>query len=204
LPLGVASFIFGDFKSYKTSDQYAVFIMGRSTENTGANTSQYDPMAAILGSSVMTLNSKMFGHYVARSWSGVGGSVNCLKTTDYGKLGTLIGLWASDSQQFHANNGNFTFGRNTATANLMTPNGPDGALIVAPVYIGHSFALRGYLPGLWCPLQDRPFNHNDTITVASGNLNGKSLLCQQIQAFLNNNASTEIGQCLVEYSDTWT
>lgn len=204
-PLGAISFAFGDFKSYKTSDAYAVWIMGRQTENSGS--SSVDPLQLLGGGSgtAMTLNSKFFGHFVARSWTAVGGSVNCGKTTDWGKLGAAVfGGWVSDATLTSGGGQTFTFGRNASASQLMTPNGPDGALLVAPVYLFHNFALRGYIPGLWCPLQDRPFAHNDTLTVASGNLSGKSLLCQQFQADVNGIVSTEFGQALVEYSDTWT
>jgi hypothetical protein len=205
LPLGVLSFVFGDFKSYKTSDQYAVCIISRQIENSTGG--QFEALQVLGGPAggTFTMNSKTFGHFIARSWTGIGGSVNCSKTTDFGKLGAAIaGAWSSDAATTTGTGQNFTFGRNASSAQLMTPNGPDGALMVAPVRLVHSFAERGYLYGLWCPLHDRPFAHNDTMTVASGNLNGKSLLCQQIMADINNTVSTEIGQALVEYSDTWS
>lgn len=201
-PLGAMSFIFGDFKSYKAGDQYAVWIMGRQTENSG--TSQFDAMQMLGGGVSLTLNSKYFGHYIARSWTGLGGSVNCGKITDHGKLGATLGAWNSDVSLFVTTNQNFTFGRNASNAQLSLPNGPDGALLLAPVYLFHSYSLRGYVPGLWCPLHDRPFSHNDTLTIASGTLAGKSLICQQIQADINNVNLGEIAQPLIEYSDTWT
>jgi hypothetical protein len=204
-PLSAQAFMFGDFKAYKSGDQYAVMIMGRQTENAGSGNNQYDPMQMVGGGTNITLNSKFFGHYVARSWSGLGGSVQVGKTIDMSKigLGNLTGQWSADGQLLATAASNFTMGRNTSTAQLMTPNGPDGALWVSPVYIFHNYAFRGYMPGLWAPLHDRPFSHNDTMTLASGNLNGKSLLCQQFGAYLNI-STTDAGQCLVEYSDTWT
>lgn len=211
-PLAAQTFMFGDFKSYKASDQYAVMVIGRQTENVSA--AQYDPMQAVGGVSIMTLNNKMFGHYIARSWTGLGGSVQCGKVVDFGKVsgntsagaGGLVGHWSSDAALNWSNTTiNFTFGRNAASAQqLSTPNGPDGAIWLSPVYVFHSFSLRGYLPGLWCPLQDRPLTHNDTITIASGNLSGKSLLAQQIAAYINNNSTTDFGVATIEYSDTWS
>jgi hypothetical protein len=202
-PLAAFAFFFGDFKSYKTSDQYAVMIMARQTENSGGASGEAFNVIGDATTS-MTLNSKSFGHFIARSWTGIGGSVNAAKVTDFGKIGRgLSGNWNGDIATTSNTNGGFTFGRNLSSAILMTPNGPDGALLLSPVYISHNFAFRGYFPGLWCPLQDRPFAHNDTITIASGNLNGKSMVCQQIP-FASSVSNADIGQALIEYSDTWS
>jgi hypothetical protein len=199
-PLGTVSFIFGDFKSYKASDQYAVWIMGRLVENRNLGDAE---LLQVIGGA-FTLNSKYAGHYIARTWTGLGGSVTCGKTTDFGRVvGTALGPFNGDNVTTSGNSSTFTFGRILSTQQLALPNGPDGALVVSPVYLFHGYSFRGYLPGLWCPMHDRPLSHNDTLTVASGNLNGKSLLCQQIVANINNNTS-DVGQCLVEYSDTWT
>lgn len=211
-PLGALAFTFGDFKSYKTGDQYAVQIIGRQTENVAG--SQYEPLQGIGGAAAMNLGNKMFGHYIARSWTGLGGSVQCVKTADWGKLGSsttnndataLIHQWSADANLLWNNAAaNFTIGRNSSKVQLSTPNGPDGGLWLSPLFLGHNFSLRGYLPGLWCPLHDRPFSHNDTLTIASGSLTGKSMICQQISAYIGGLTSTEIGQVLAEYSDTWT
>lgn len=200
-PLSAYPFVFGDFKSYKAGDQYAVMIMGRQVENSGSQNA--DPMQ-ICGNNI-TLNSKFFGHYVARSWTGLGGSVNVGKTWDFSKIGGsgLVTSYQSDTTlQIGLGNVNFTMGRNATASQLATPNGPDGSLWVSPVYLFHSYSLRGYMLGFWAPLQDRPFNHNDTLTIASGNLAGKSLLAQQFITSIN--GAVDPGQCLVEYSDTWS
>jgi hypothetical protein len=62
--------------------------------------------------------------------------------------------------------------------------------------------MRGYFPGLWISLHDRPLNHNDVVTVSSGSLNGKTLLCQQFNAW--NNSVSDFGVLFVETSDTWS
>jgi hypothetical protein len=206
-PLAALAFMFGDFKSYKTSDQYAVMIIGRQGENTTAVQNEAFQQIGGAPTGAMTLNNKMFGHYVARSWTGLGGSVNVGKTVDYGKVSpnpsNLILQQRTDVQTALVDtNINFCFGRNASSAQLQTPNGPDGALWLSPVYIFHNYAIRGYMSGLWCPLQDRPLVHNDTITVASGTLNGKSMIAQQIPAFILN--AIDIAIPLIEYSDTWT
>jgi hypothetical protein len=204
--LAAAPFIFGDFKSYKASDQYAVCIIGRTTEN--QSHAQYDPfqMVAANTSQIYNLNNSHFGHFIARHWTGVGGSQKCGKVTDMLKfcpsLGGAWGGWTSDAQTT-VSNGYVSMGRaGSNPVGLPFPNGPDGSLWLSPVYLNHSFAIRGYLAGMWCPLHDRPLSHNDTFTVASGNLNGKSLLAQNIPFFLV--SVSDAAQVVVETSDTWT
>jgi hypothetical protein len=201
IPLGAVPFFFGDFKSYKSADQYAVAIIGRATENNG--TPQNEPFHMV--GALSNLNIKYMGHYVARSWNGIGGSTQFGKIMDYNKIGTTpIMQYSSDNQLLIPNNGtlNFTMGRNASSIQFPGPNGVDGALWVSPLYMFHGFSYRGYLPGLWAPLHDRVMLHNDTMTLSSGNLSGKSLICQQTMAYLL--GSGDIATPLIEYSDTWT
>jgi hypothetical protein len=208
--LGTTTFVFGDFKPYKTGDVYAVCIIGRTAENTASSSN--DPLHAFgmpPGSTVnYTLTNTMYGHFIARHWTGVGGSIKCGKVIDISKF-LLIGnasnnpgMWSSDASLV-ANGGNYAIGRATSLA-WPAPNGPDGALWLSPLYLNHSSAIRGYLPGLWAPLHDRPIGHNDTFTIAAGNLNGKSMVGQNIQAFIGGSANADYGLILGEYSDTWT
>lgn len=205
-PFACMSLVFGDFKSYKAGDLYAVLIIGRTSENqTGNNSVFYETLWCLGGNTNFTLNSRLWGHFMARSWTGLGGSIQFNKVIDIGRLGpSLTGVWSTDATTSAINNGvNYSFGRNGTASQMATPNGPDGGMWFSPVYLAHSFSFRGYLPGLWSPLQDRAFTHNDTMTVAAGPLNGKSLVIQQIAAWINNNAA-EYGQAAIEYSDTWT
>jgi hypothetical protein len=209
-PLGCATFVFGDFKSYKAVDPYAVFIMGRVFEN-GGTLGRYDPMQVVshITSSSMHFNRRYMGHYVARSWTGLGGSTQVGKTFDLAKMGVgLAYQYQSDSETSVVPNGGVaaTMGRNANSAiPFPAPNGPDGAIWLSPVYLFHNYNIRGYLPGLWAPVQDRPLTHNDTLTIASGNLSGKSLICQQFMAWIGLAlGDSDCGQVCVEYSDTWT
>lgn len=207
-PFATLTFFFGDIKSYKAGDLYAVMIMGRMVENISgqANQTFYDPMQALGGNGNYTLNSKMWGHFMARSWTALGGSIQVSKLSDMNRVTgmAMSGTWSADNVFSHGNNGaNITMGRINGTAQLATPNGPDGGIWLAPVYVHHNWSFRGYMPGLWCPLHDRPFQHNDTMTIASGPLTGKSLLAQIFPAWIGNNTN-ENGQCCVEYSDTWS
>jgi hypothetical protein len=209
-PIGTATFCFGDFKAYKTGDQYAVMIIGRQAENSALSSA--DPLSAVQlpangGASIQALNTTMYGHYVARHWTGVGGSIKVGKPVDFSRIAgscgsVLLGNWSAEGQTI-ASGGFYGLGRhNNSSFQWPAPNGADGALILAPVYLGHNYALRGYLPGMWHPMHDRPLGHNDSITVAGGNLNGKSLLTQSIQ-FCGATAN-DTAQVLVETSDTWS
>jgi hypothetical protein len=217
VPLACTTMSFGDFKSFKVNDLYAVFIMARTTENqAGGN---YDSMGATshgqTNGNINTLNAGLPGHYIARHWTGVGGSVKWGKPVDWsrflswGSQGGMWGNYSNDTQtQFAPVNGpNSALGRyhvGVSTPLWPAPNGPDGSLALAPVWVGHSNALRGYLPGLWCPMHDRPLNHLDAFTVVGGNMNGKSLIGLNIQAYINGAPLAENGQVIVEYSDTWS
>ena len=206
-PASASGFIFGDFKPYKPSDQYAVCIIGRQVENNGS--AQYDmlQMCGIGNNGNYTLNNYFGGHYIARHWTGIGGSKAFGKVFDVGRIGNggNTGPFGSDGQASvnTYNTCNTTFGRFPGTAPPY-PNGPDNGMLLSPILLNHSFALRGYLPGLWAPLHDRPLTHNDTLTITSGTLNGKSLVVQAFQAYVNSNANGENGQVLVETSDTWS
>jgi hypothetical protein len=210
-PVSVTTFVFGDFKAFKPSDQYAVCIIGRQTENSGSASA--DPLHAVQlpvngNVTLAALNTTMFGHYIARNWTGLGGSVKCGKPIDLSRVigstgATLLGQWSSEGQTI-AGASLVAIGRNATSFQWPAPNGPDGALALGPIHLCHNWAIRGYLAGLWQPFHDRPLGHNDSFTVVGGNLNGKSLLAQNMQAFINTSANGESGQVLVETSDTWS
>jgi hypothetical protein len=85
-PLGAATFFFGDIKPYKSADPYAVMIMGRITEN--SSTGQNDPMQNVghITPTSFNLNQKYFGHFMPRTWTGLGGSIQVGKTFDLMKM----------------------------------------------------------------------------------------------------------------------
>lgn len=203
-PTGAFTFCFGDFKSYKPNDQYAVMIMSRQIEN--SNAAQYEAFPICAGgSNTYTLsNIVAFGHYIARHWSGVGGSIKCGKTWDYSRAGLFAstgGQWGGDTSGQAANSG-LTFGRNNTAYGCPSPMPIDGSIQLSPVYLNHSNSLRGYLPGIWAPLHDRPLGHNDTFTITSGLLNGKTMLAQFFFAYISN--TYDSGTICVETSSTWS
>lgn len=197
--LAVMSFCFGDIKSYKTSDPYAVGIIGRLIENTaGADREAF----AVMGfSSQWNLSSKTWGHYFARSWTGLGGSTPFSKMIDWHIVGgSSLAGWNSDATVAFSGSTASLPGRNTSAMQFPAPNGADGSIVLSPVRCFHSWSHRGYWPGLWIPMHNLPLNHNDQFTIASGNMNGKTLLTQQIQVYLTGN---DYGNACLETSDTW-
>lgn len=202
-PINCPCFFFGDFKSYKTGDQYAVAIIGRFGENNSTATGA-EPMAALsdAGTTGNPLSFSLPGHFVARRHTGVGGSVRFGKATDRSKA--TMGTGGSYAGEASTTLGftNVCMGRYNVNWPFQVPNPVDGALWLSPVYVCHEGALRGYLPGLWCPLHDRPLAHNDTLTVAGGNLNGKSMIAQSLQCAITGNNDAAMG--FFEYSDTWS
>lgn len=210
-PLATTTFVFGDFKSYKASDQYAVCIVGRTTENSSSSSAdalQCLNYANSVNVQVGLANAAM-GHFAARSWTGAGGSTRLGKMIDTSKFWNqtgnyTVGTWSSDAQTVVPNSALILPGRYGIGLLWPAPNGPDGAIWLSPFYLCHNGALRGYFAGLWCPLHDRPLGHSDTFTVSSGNLSGKSFIAQSIHGYYNSSANAESGLVIVESSDTWS
>ncbi|MBB2915848.1 hypothetical protein [Cupriavidus alkaliphilus] len=173
------AFAFGDFFSYKSGDPYRCAIIGRYLENSGA--SNYDMVPWINGG-LTPLTATSNGHYVARNWTGVGGSIAFSKFTSL-----LAGQGTS-------------LVTGSLTSYVPYPNSPDSALELAPLWLGHTSCVRGYMKGLWCPLHAQPLSHGDLFT-GSGNMAGKSFIALN---FRNDSASQGNGQIVVEYSDTWS
>lgn len=212
--VAACSLIFGDFVSYKSGgDQYAVCIIGRVAEN--QSSAQYDPLQLIppeqwSATRVTPLQQTYMGHFMARTFTGTGGSKKFAKTIDMGKI----------AESTYANQGTnaFTGGysgeaQTTVVAcgsaigyNYMNvfpyPNAIDNSLHLSRIEITHDGGTHGYLKGLWAPLHHRPLGHGDTYTVSSGDLNGKSMISMAIPVY--GNAINDCGQIHVETSDTWS
>lgn len=185
-------FMFGDFFSYKSGDTYNTAIMGRGAEN--SNDQANDNLAAVAKGPVAlnpTVQPWIAGQYVDRTWTGVGGS------TLFAKFSSVLAIGNSSSD--NSGNGVSAPGGGCAVCNY--PNGPDGALELAPIWIGHSGSVRGYLKGLWAPCHNQPCGHGDTFT-GTGNMAGKSLLALNVKSYAA--YGTNSGQIAVETSNTWS
>ncbi len=159
---------FGDIKSYKAGggDTYGTLIIG----NAGPQyTSNY--MYQLVTSIAQVAN----GHWLARTWTGAGSSVAVGKVSDSPKTkGTSIGV---DGMTY--------------------PSPIDGGIYVSPIWITEPspvMAVRGELPGLWCPLHARPLGTGDVWSPVTGPLSGK--MFEAINLYSS-------AQIFVEISDTW-
>lgn len=208
-PLAAFPFIFGDFTSYKAADSYAVVILGRQIENVGSSLNDHLQHIMPYTTHSMSLATVMFGHYIARHWTGVGGSKNCGHCVDMGVMplnynasfANSIGTFQVGSNATGA--GAVAMGFQSPTQHFPYPNGPDSAVWLSPVRLIHDTAVRGHLRGLWAPMHHRPIGHADVYTIAGGNLNGKSMVAICIPV-TNNAGSNDAGQVHVETSDTWS
>jgi hypothetical protein len=135
---------FGHFKSFGQGDAFNTLLLGGTALSAGSNN-----MFANAGQ----VNSALSGHWAARSYTQLGGSVAMGKHTDYAKLqGAAMGA-----------------------SGPPYPNPVDNGLYMAPVYLHEINAIRGVLPGAWAPLHLRPLNHLDTFEGA-GALAGRKFL----------------------------
>lgn len=182
-------FMFGDFFSYKSGDAYNTAIMGRRVENSATDSDENFPT---VWSASQILTAAATGHYVDRHWTGVGGSIQfCKHTSPLAFTGTGA-----------TTNVNGPTG--CGAAMVAYPNGPDGALELSPIWVGHNGSVRGYMKGLWAPCHNQPTGHGDTFSGA-GNMSGKSFLSLNIKSASNNNGNgSTSGQIVIETSNTWS
>jgi hypothetical protein len=203
------TFMFGDFFTYSSSDTSNCAIAGRQIENDnragpGNSATSYESMPVLNLMNGTGLSNTLNGHYLAANFTNVGGSLAFGKHSDQAKMGAASG----GSGQTVGCQGNWNSSTSSTyyTNQFVYPNGPDGGLYQAPIWVHHSGFVRGYLKGLWCPLQHIPLNHNDTFS-GSGNLAGKSFLALNALGLQFNGASPTTGlngQFFVETSDTWS
>lgn len=191
-------FVFGDFKSYKSGDAYAIMIIGRQTENSADGKSEN--LTCLSGSASYSVYNNMPGHYFARHWNQLNPSVRGGKITDCTKLmGNRI--WPGDNAT-QLTNGQCAPGFNQANNQAFPyPNPVDGALWMSPFYLNQQ-GMRGFMKGFWCPQHHMPLNPGDTFTVASGSLTGKSFIAVN-GSFWANSGEQYPCQYFLEYSDTW-
>lgn len=205
-PLATFPFIFGDIFTYGPLDTSNCIIIGRQFENSSLpvvnnGTTIYEPFPQLqLPNSISFLSNTMSGQYMAASFTNIGSSIAVGKHTDQIKMG-----WngAGSGLQIGYLGNWLTGNNNTLWLNeFVYPNGPDGGLFMAPLWIHHGGHLRGYLKGLWAPLQHLPLNHNDTFN-GTGLFAGRTFLNQALNAVTANNAGGFGSEVFVETSNTW-
>lgn len=159
---------YGDVASYKAggSDPYSTAIIGNGSPSSSSNSLQ---------ALVSSVGSVSVGHWMARSYTGIGGSLAIGKTSDYAK----------------------TSSSSAGSGGMSYPSPIDGGIYVAPMWLSEpapTTAVRGLLPGIWCPLHARPLGQGDIWTPQSGGLSGKILEAVNMYP---------ASQVFIEISDTW-
>jgi len=166
------SFMFGEiFSILSTTDNYRTMIIGRGIENsTAGNQENLDALTTSVSSSVTN-------HYIARGYTGLGGS-------------TLIGKHADS-----AKNGNSTL------INGLVPltNPSDGGMLMSPVWVHDPVTspagnLRGRMRGFWQLCHPATSVGDQEIVTGTGELAGRQFM------FIKNTANTN--SFVFEISDT--
>lgn len=126
--------IFGDITSYLPGDVFKTLIKGATSTSfsTAANGSPSGP------------NTSTTGCYMARSYTLTGSAITVGILNDYAKSSS--GSWGGSS------------------SSIPFPNPVDFGLYFSKFWVAESAtsALRGEIPGLWCPLHNVPIPHLDT------------------------------------------
>lgn len=138
-------FSFGDIYSFKgvgVTDAYKCMIMGRSVDNAATVTNDgFDNLSAV--------GAACTANFMARSYTGIGGSITIGKHGDGVKGST---------GQFNGN-----------TVAIPYPNTVDAGFYISPVWICEpaTSVIRGYLRGIYQPLHASS-NFNDGTTYTGG------------------------------------
>lgn len=172
------AFGFGDYYSFVKTDLYNCMIMGRFTQNVTTVTVAVEGLhIGQYGSATATAIS---GHYMARSYHGLGGSLAFSKTTDYNFAGTN------------------TSGARILAGNLLTyPNPSESGIHLARVRLIESGQAwpKGYLRGYWS------WGHAVTSPADRDTFSGSDEMASRTFQIVK--ASCDSGLHVVETSSTW-
>ena len=202
-PTLTSLFMFGDFFSYAPNDSYRCMIIGRNATNTSNSSSEWVPFSnGPYNGPGPFMTYSLCGHFIAASYTGVGGSIIFGKHIDLTKSGHVGIPSYSGTSSTVISNAYPIGGNDNPSYNLVYPNPADSGLYLSPIWIHHSGILRGYFKGLWGPVQAAPLSHNDTFS-GTNNLAGKSFLAQYIMSNYSG-GSGGICEFMVETSSTWS
>lgn len=159
---------FGDIKSLKSGDAFHCFInAGLATDSTSSAFGSINNGPSGL--------SAAGGHFLARSYTQLGGAVGASKHTDAVKTANTSTL---------------------GVGGVAYPDPVTGGILVAPIYVAEAGNVRGVLPGVWAPLHNRPASPGTTFS-GSGDLVGKNFM------LLDVSSQSTSGRVALEISDTW-
>lgn len=170
----------GEFFSLVSGDLYRSFVSARRAENSALINSSTESLAVRLIAANSGATSSQ-GTYVARQYVGSGGAL-------------LVALTPGIP---------FCFVSSAMLGNVPTFNGPDGGIILAPVYLNEATHIRGRLRGLldqahaaaaWI---DKDFFQGTGLLSARAYSIVKTILAND----QNGNASGALA--VIETSDTW-
>jgi hypothetical protein len=160
---------FGDIQPTKANDIYHTMIIGHYAA--GSTGSQFPFLAT-------SLPVGLSSHFMARSYTQVGSSVQVSKHSDYMRGASVVGR------------GNITF-----------PNPIDGSVVLAPIWVHEnllsSYPIRGVMPGVWNICHTAPFNHGDVFQ-GTGLLVGKTFMA--VNMWWNGSTAAQVA---IETSNTW-
>jgi hypothetical protein len=146
-PTGFRQFHFGDPASEMASDPYGCLIYGDTATGAQAPDSSSATWQLVNG-----LTSAQAGHYMARTYTQIGPSINV------GKMG-------------NSSIGATTFGYGP----VPYPSPQNNGLYVVPVFVGDTAVLiRASLRALYNPLHTRPLGHGNVVSGLT-NLTGRTL-----------------------------
>lgn len=135
---------FGDIKSFRSGDAYGTILIATNSTSGTSNT----------GSQVASISSPLVGHFMARSYTQLGGSLQVSKFTD------MITTTSS-------------------IATLPYPNPADNGVYLAPLRIGEFAAysvMRGSIPGVWAVLHAATNFSGFDVIQGAGPLVGRTFL----------------------------
>jgi hypothetical protein len=166
---------FGDFCSYTPGDIYCCALTARDTLNSGASSPEwFNTIAAAF------LFASYDHTYVARSYTGIGGST--------------LHAWVGDTTAANS--------RVPGFQGYQFPNPADGGLILCRIRLGDGItgglnAIRGHLRGLWQLCHNYAgITDMDTVT-GTGDLVGRTF-----EFALPHNSNIAVGAMTFETSDT--
>ena len=132
-------------------------------------------------------NPTLSGHYIMRSWHGIGG---CKLASKRGDLSTCP---RNDIYYLEYNGGWRKYYRLGAEQGVYFPNSPDGNIFMSPIYLHETNCHIGRLPGVMQHAHAQGAFGQGTIVSGSGEFAGRTFYSVVVWG----------GSLLLEISDTW-